>query len=86
MITFEQAKTLTEGQVIYTIKENKIKEAKITDIRVFEESSVCPSARCRIFYKLKGGTLEHVAYVSTSYSIFYLTKEEAAKALISNDW
>ena len=88
MITFEQAQTLTEGQVVYFIKENKIKEAKITSIHVFEASKKPPYSHssCRICYKVKGGISEWIDWASESCSCskLCLTKEEVAKALISD--
>lgn len=88
MITYEQAKTLTEGQVVYTIKEKKIKEARITVLTAFEARHRPPYARasCRICYKLKSGVHEYVDWASETYPAvtLYLTKEEVAEALISD--
>lgn len=88
MITYEQAKTLTEGQVVYTIKENKIKEAKVTSIMGYEEHPKPPyrKAAFRICYKLKGGVLEHTEWAMSNYAALglYLTKEAVAEALVSD--
>lgn len=88
MITYEQAKTLTEGQIVYTIKENKIKEAKLTCVTCYEERTLPPYRRAavRICYKLKGGTSEYIDWAMESYAALklYLTKEDAAEALISD--
>ena len=89
MITFEQAKTLTEDQVVYTIKENKIKEAKITSITTIERGTRRTAflrTSCRICYKLKGGTYEYVDWATEDFSVnkLYLSKEEVAKALIAD--
>lgn len=88
MITYEQAKTLVEGQVVYTIKENKIKEAKLTSIMGYKEHPKPPyrKAAFRICYKLKGGVLEHTEWAMSNYSALglYLTKEAVAEALISD--
>lgn len=88
MITYEQAKTLTEGQVVYTIKEKKIKEARITVLTAFEASHRPPysNANCRICYKLKGGVQEYIVWALEKYPVtnLYFTKEEAANALIAD--
>ena len=88
MITFEQVKTLTEGQVVYTIKENKIKEARITSITEYKASEKPPYFKdsFRICYKLKGGTYEYTEWAMRNYSALalYLTKEAVAEALISD--
>ena len=88
MITYEQAKTLTEGQVVYTIKEKKIKEARITVLTAFEARNKPPYSRAsyRICYKLKGGVHEYVDWALEEYPAItlYLTKEEAANALIAD--
>lgn len=88
MITFEQAKTLTEGQVAYTIQKNKIKEVVITSITFYEERVAQPSRKAafRISYKLKGGTVEYYDWALVRYAALnlYLTKEDVAEALISD--
>lgn len=88
MITYEQAKTLTEGQVVYTIKEKKIKEARITVLTSFEARHRPPYARAsyRIGYRLKGGVHEYTDWALEDYPAItlYLTKEEAAEALVSD--
>lgn len=88
MITYEQAKTLVEGQVAYTIQKNKIKEVVITSIIFSEERVVPPYRRAafRIGYKLKGGTVEYYDWILVSIVSLklYLTKKEAADALISD--
>ena len=87
MITFEQAKTLTEGQEVYFIYKSKIKEAKITSLTVFEagKSPRITENNCRICYKVKGGTVEQVDWATERYTAhkLYLTKEEVAKDLIT---
>lgn len=88
MITYEQAKTLVEGQVAYTIQKNKIKEVVITSIIFSEERTVPPyrKAAFRIGYKLKGGTVEYYDWALVRFEALklYLTKEEVAEALISD--
>lgn len=88
MITYEQAKTLVEGQVVYTIKEKKVKEARITALTAFEASHKPPysKANCRICYKLKSGVQEYIAWALENYPVvnLYLTREEAADALLSD--
>lgn len=88
MITYEQAKTLVEGQVAYTIQKNKIKEVVITSINHQEERVVPPycKAAFRISYKLKGGTVEYYDWVLVRSAALklYLTKEEVAEALLSD--
>lgn len=88
MITYEQAKTLVEGQVAYTLQKNKIKEVVITSITFHEERTVPPyrKAAFRIGYKLKGGTVEYYDWALVQYEILtlYLTKEEVAYALMSD--
>ncbi len=88
MITFEQAKTLTDGQVVYTIKENKIKEARITSLTEYKASQEPPYFKdsFRICYKLKGGTYQYTEWSMKNYSAFalYLTKEAVAEAFISD--
>lgn len=88
MITYEQAKVLTEGQVVYTIKENKIKEAKLTCVTHFEARKRPPSPECvRLCYKLKGGTVELVDWVGRERpgSRVFLTKEAVAEAMIQEE-
>lgn len=88
MITYEQAKTLVEGQVAYTIQKNKIKEVVITSITFHDERTIPPSRKAafRIGYKLKGGTVEYYDWALVEYEVLtlYLTKEEVAEALISD--
>lgn len=88
MITFEQAKTLAEGQVVYTIKAKKIKEARITVITASEARHQPPYARAnyRICYKLTRGVREYIDWALEEYPAItlYLTKEEAADALITD--
>lgn len=88
MITYEQAKTLVEGQVAYTIKEKKIKEARITVLTAFEARHRPPYARAsyRICYKLKSGVHEYTDWALEDYPAItlYLTKKEVADALISD--
>ena len=83
MITFEQAQTLTEGQVVYCIQKNKIKEAKITSLTIFNKD--CTGQNHRICYMTKGGTAEHIEWVDRRFSAhqLYLSKEEVAKDLIT---
>ena len=88
MITYEQAKTLAKDQVVYTIKEKKIKEARITVLTAFEARNKPPYARasCRICYKLKSGVHEYTDWALEDYPAItlYLTKGEAAEALLSD--
>ena len=88
MITYEQAKTLAEGQVVYTIKENKIKEARITVLTAFKAGHrpLYTKASCHICFKLKGGVHEYTDWALENYPALnlYLTKEAVAEALISD--
>lgn len=88
MITYEQAKTLVEGQVAYTIQKNKIKEVVITSINHQEERVVPPYRRAafRIGYKLKGGTVEYYDWALVQFEALklYLTKEAVVEALLSD--
>ena len=87
MITFEQAKALTQGQKVYFIYKNTIKEAKITSLTVFEAGKAprITENNCRICYKVKGGTVEQFDWATEKYSCakLYLSKEAVAKALIT---
>ena len=81
MITFGQAKTLKEGQVVYAIKNGAIKEVLITSIKVFKEAG-----SAHIFYKCKKGKTEYAVWAHgylPAYDL-YLTKEEVAKDYLSD--